>query len=209
MDRVALHTLHPVSARVSTLYNHSARAKPGNTLVPSTELLQVSLVSQALVCVCVALCSFMCVDLHVCHHSQDTDLFHGTDPPCFPFILTATSLLPSTPNLCQLLIFPSSLQFCHFSNAIYCRNHAVWTFEVDFLHSARFPWDPFKLLCASTVCSSALLSSSPWCECISFFHYLPIEGCFDCFWFFGYYTQSFYEHPCTGFLRIDKNPSLE
>ena len=27
--------------------------------------------------------------------------------------------------------------------------------------------------------------------------------------FSGYYTQSFYEHPCTGFLRIDKNPSLE
>ena len=193
MYRVVLHTLHPVSSRVSTWYSHSTRAKPGNTLVPSTELLQVPLVSQALVCVCVcvcvALCSFVCADLHIYHHSQDTNLFRGTDPLCFPFILTATSLLPSPPNLCQPLIFPSSLQFRHFSNAIYCRNHSVWTFEVDFWHSDRFPWDPFKLLCVSTVCSSALLSSSPWCECISFFPYLPIEGCFDCFVFWILYPK--------------------
>ena len=109
--------------------------------------------------------------------------------PVFSFY--THSHFPSSfpPNLCQPLIFPSSLQFRHFSNAIYCRNHAVWTFEVDFLHSDRFPWDPFKLLCVSTVCSSALLSSSPWCECISFFPYLPIEGCFDCFVFWILYPK--------------------
>ena len=139
-------------------------------MIQSTDLIKISPVLHALVCVCVCVCVVIrnvvtCVDSCDHHHSQDIEQFHHRDPLCYPFIAKAISF--PAPTSLSLGNHSSILQLYNFviSEMLYKWNHTVcYLLRLAFL-TQHHSLEIHSGCCVSIFHSFLLLSSIPWYGC--------------------------------------------